>query len=1126
MISYNSVSDNYCRLQTSNIVAIFTFPVSVRRVAWFLVLCTALILALLIAPEPFSMSAQAAGGVSWTSFTDDVVGSNVRSIVVAPDGSVWIGSRSGLSHFNGAWTNYTEQDGLLPGPVYALAHSADGTLWVGGANGLARSAAPAPGERRRFERVVFPYSGPVWALLPTDDGAIWVGGEGMAGYWDAEGWHPAGRAGEGVLADAITALAADSQGVVWLGGRTLYRFDPQRQRLEPDLRYTGKGQIRALLATPATATAPETLWVGTLGDGLWSYDGQDWAHFLVPTDPGAAEGIASNDVLALNVDLEGNLWVGTDGGGVSIFNREGLSSFWGEGYWLTLTTLDGLNANAVGAIAMDPEGLVWIGTVVGVNRFDAYTWQRLSSPELPAGLEVVTMLIDSRGALWIGTEGAGLLRFDGHTLRRLTQELHGLPENYVRSLVEDSDGHLWVGTASQGLFRSRQTVHAPSLQPADIVWEAVNPRTAERPVLRAALRARDGSLWFGTFAQGVLRYTPDADAWTVYTVADGLPANEVNQGALLEDSGGGLWVGTPAGLARLDPATGRWQTFDRASGLEDNNVLSLTEVPGAGVWAGTQRGHIYSFDATAGRWTLRSAAATPINALLVAPGQGLWWGTAAGLTRFDSNTGLRRSYTRSDGLLDNEVTALAAGRQGELWIGTRLGVNRYRLFPRPPRVEIMAVNGQRPTARQFQVLAGEPVVITYQAYDLLTPAGEMLYRTRLDGVQGSWRITADRQVTYPGLAPGMLVFEVEAWNAALRGSDAASLTLRVIPSVVLPLFGRVAQGTAAALGVLVLATATGTGGAAASVLRQRRRRSQALQRRFNPYVSGDPIQTTDMFFGRREILAKIANTLHENNIMIHGERRIGKTSLLYQLLRYLRETDDPEYWFIPVYIDLEGTPEQEFFHLLMEEILAALPPEAQRLDLRFHAAAKDDYSDRDFSYDMSRVIDLLQASTTKQLRIILLLDEVDVMNTYDQAVQQQLRRVFMRTFAQNLGMVVAGLHISKQWDRLESPWYNLFTEVRLGPLDEESARQLILEPVRGVYTYEPAAVDFILEASGGRPFYIQQHCLEAVNQMLMAGRTRVTLKDAQRALEILNDARISQSNGAKHPAEPKEPSSA
>jgi AAA+ ATPase superfamily predicted ATPase len=276
------------------------------------------------------------------------------------------------------------------------------------------------------------------------------------------------------------------------------------------------------------------------------------------------------------------------------------------------------------------------------------------------------------------------------------------------------------------------------------------------------------------------------------------------------------------------------------------------------------------------------------------------------------------------------------------------------------------------------------------------------------------------------------------------------------------------------------------------------RTRQAIERKFNPYISGGPVREPDMFFGREELLGRIINTLHNNSIMIHGPRRIGKTSLLYQLANRLRATSDPDYAFLPALIDLEGTAQEEFFHTLMEEILEGCQPDlAGRLPLAYNEKGEREYTHRDFARDLRTLIGHLQQNSDKEVRLILLLDEVDVMNRYDQLVQQQLRRVFMKTFARNLGVVVTGVHISKEWDRLESPWYNLFLEMELPPLSLEEVVRLIKEPVKGVYSYDDEAVEAIWEYSQGHPQLVQQLCLEAVNRLLQEKRSRVTKADVE-----------------------------
>jgi hypothetical protein len=245
----------------------------------------------------------------------------------------------------------------------------------------------------------------------------------------------------------------------------------------------------------------------------------------------------------------------------------------------------------------------------------------------------------------------------------------------------------------------------------------------------------------------------------------------------------------------------------------------------------------------------------------------------------------------------------------------------------------------------------------------------------------------------------------------------------------------------------------------------------------------------------------------------------------------LREVDDAEYWFVPIYIDLEGTEQALFFHYLMDEILHTIEllPLAQseivpQLGILIHAAASPpSYTDRDFTRDLRRVADAMTEYAEKhharirlggrRLRIILLLDEMDVVSGYDHLVQQQLRRIFMRDFAAILGAVVAGIRINKDWERVESPWYNLFNEIALEPFGREQAVQLLVEPVKNYYTFEPEAIDFILEMSHGRPFRIQQYGLEAVNEMRRHGRRRVTLADAQAAHHQIENGASGGSHG-------------
>ena len=101
--------------------------------------------------------------------------------------------------------------------------------------------------------------------------------------------------------------------------------------------------------------------------------------------------------------------------------------------------------------------------------------------------------------------------------------------------------------------------------------------------------------------------------------------------------------------------------------------------------------------------------------------------------------------------------------------------------------------------------------------------------------------------------------------------------------------------------------------------RQRRRRIEAIRLRYNPYQVGEPIRNPDSFFGRKNEIQQILDGIAKNSFIVHGERRIGKTSLLYQLEHHLSVTlrENPTHVFIPVLTTLQGVAEQEFFGMLM-----------------------------------------------------------------------------------------------------------------------------------------------------------------------------------------------------------------
>jgi hypothetical protein len=252
----------------------------------------------------------------------------------------------------------------------------------------------------------------------------------------------------------------------------------------------------------------------------------------------------------------------------------------------------------------------------------------------------------------------------------------------------------------------------------------------------------------------------------------------------------------------------------------------------------------------------------------------------------------------------------------------------------------------------------------------------------------------------------------------------------------------------------------------------------------------------ELFVGRNRLLDRILETIHNNSLLLYGERRIGKTSILHHLKRRLERLDDPDYAFFPVFVDLQGVSEERFFATLAEDVFAELRP---RLGGLTPSAPTNDstYSARELTADLRALLAALADTTTKWVKLVLLIDEVDELNAYDPRTNQKLRSLFMKSFADQLVAVVSGVEISHQWEKQGSPWYNFFEEIEIGSIPCEAVAELIQRPIRGVLTIDPGVVARITELSECKPYQVQKLCIALVNRAHATGLRRIGLGDVE-----------------------------
>jgi hypothetical protein len=301
--------------------------------------------------------------------------------------------------------------------------------------------------------------------------------------------------------------------------------------------------------------------------------------------------------------------------------------------------------------------------------------------------------------------------------------------------------------------------------------------------------------------------------------------------------------------------------------------------------------------------------------------------------------------------------------------------------------------------------------------------------------------------------------------------------------------------------LLVMLFIAGADRATARLLNAAHRLSAERARdiRFNPYVVGPPIEDPLRFFGRTEALARVigAGMTGGDTVLIDGDRRIGKTSLLRQIERRLREqkVTDPAYWYWPVWLSLQGIAADVFYATLMDTILRDVPDHRTRTDLRYHRR-QTGYAVEDFREDITEVLALPNAAG-RQTRLVLCLDNAHVWfggtSGYDAAFVEAFDAM-LRAIGNPLKLIAAGTHIP------DSAFGPTSTVIPLGPLSTDEAARLIRQPVARIYRFEDDAVTRIVAESNALPLEVQRLTRYAVQTMLEQDAESITLAHVERAL--------------------------
>ncbi|MBW3545907.1 MAG: hypothetical protein KY428_09980, partial [Bacteroidetes bacterium] len=497
---------------------------------------------------------------------------SITSLAEDANGQIWVGTRSGLALIkDDAYVNFPELDRLKNMHIFTVYTDAQGSLWIGTVGeGLWQLKN---GLLRHYNNLQGLMSPSVRSLFEDTKGRLWIGTE--EGLYLMEHEHirhiPIFK---NTFRAFINDILIDANETMWLAtNEGLLRH---KQGKFETLHNNPNDKVNDLLNLYSDGQG--SLWIGTYYDGYLRLRDGKFSNYSM------AEGLP-NEVVNVIWPEDNSVWVGTNGGIARIENgvrqiysmgssasanrirdiyRDSKGILWigtnhglycqkGESFVRTLQKGSGLASDKIRKVLEDKKGCLWIGTRNGLFVRRKEKPNEVKIVDELSGVFILSLFVDSKNNVWIGTNGRGVYRYNGRRYEQFTTQ-HGLSSDVLFDISEDEEGNIWVGSndglnvyrnnawhninEKQGLFVNTIFQILPDAQ--DNIWLTTNRGVfmVERQALLDVLDQKQKVV--NTFKQ--------------FTTSSGMRSNEITSvSRSCRTSDGTLWFSTLNGVSAINP---------------------------------------------------------------------------------------------------------------------------------------------------------------------------------------------------------------------------------------------------------------------------------------------------------------------------------------------------------------------------------------------------------------------------------------------------------------------------------------------------------------------------------------------------------------------------------------------